>query len=384
RIAWQRYLHRGTLQAHLGHLLRFRTSSKEASVSRRFALLLLLLVPGPLAACLWDTDTLRYELKSFPEVVQVISGRFERNPPYYYEMRLQRAAAEIEKHPDHLDAYDDAGVACDRLGRGDEAIEWMEKKRKRLKSANANDPKVRDHRYRYLANVGTFWAHHWFRSGADRDRIDELKTGRDFIKQAIELNPDAHFGREKYQLMVMEWLIAPPSVKDDASQLPDILGVTPDNSNSEHRGRVLSTVESEEAIKGLTGLIVLGDAWQSVDVFHALSLALFRQHKRGASYLAHLRCCELIDQGRRSALPRAPTGEKLKDALKHNGGWYHSDKALADFRSTYQMLREEADRWQQARQGYMMTRLIQGRHPDTDSTFWAEYKESPPPSLPDP
>ena len=39
-------------------------------------------------------------------------------------MRLRRVAAEIETNPGNLDAYDDTGVACDRLHRGDEAIAW--------------------------------------------------------------------------------------------------------------------------------------------------------------------------------------------------------------------------------------------------------------------
>ena len=84
------------------------------------------------AACLWDRDTPSNEAKGLPEVVAVLTGRFERNPPLFYELRLARVTAHLQGHPDDLDAYDDAGVACDRLGRGDVAIAWMEKKRARL------------------------------------------------------------------------------------------------------------------------------------------------------------------------------------------------------------------------------------------------------------
>src|SRR5262249_11874333 len=148
----------------------------------------------------------------------------------------------------------------------------------------------------------------WFRAGADRDKIDQLKTGRDFIKQAIELNPNAHFGREKYQLMVMEWVISGPSM-NGKSYLPNLLG-----SNASHHPEddPKARQDLEDAIKGLSGLIVLGDAWQSFDVFYALALALNASAKSGPAYLAYLRCLELIDQGRGSIVQGSEKGEALK------------------------------------------------------------------------
>ena len=52
-----------------------------------------------------------------------------------------RVTAQLETHPEDLAAYDDAGVACDRLGRGDEAIAWMEKKRAQLERLDASRPR---------------------------------------------------------------------------------------------------------------------------------------------------------------------------------------------------------------------------------------------------
>ena len=65
-----------------------------------------------------------------------------------------------------------------------------------------------DDRYRYHANLGTFIIHRWFRSGANRKHISEVDTARAEIAEAIRLNPNAHFGREKYQLEVMNWILA--------------------------------------------------------------------------------------------------------------------------------------------------------------------------------
>src|SRR5437773_2123750 len=126
----------------------------------------------PSHACIWDSDTLAHEAKGIPDIVAVITGRFERNPPLYYQMRLHHAEDKIKADPFDYPAYDDAGASCDRLGQGPEALSWMERKRKQMDLADSGTGKraTADDRYRHLANVGTFRAHHWFRSGADRRR----------------------------------------------------------------------------------------------------------------------------------------------------------------------------------------------------------------------
>ena len=151
--------------------------------------------------------------------MEVITGRFERNPPLFYEMRLARVSNKIKAQPTKLELYDDAGVACDRLHKGDEAIAWMKQKRAHLKPF----PQDKEHWYRYHANLGTFQAHRWLRSGADRKKIGEMKAARDNIKRAIQINPDAHFGREKYQLMAMEWIINPPQWTENPGEPMPVL-----------------------------------------------------------------------------------------------------------------------------------------------------------------
>ncbi len=187
------------------------------------AVALLFGLPLSVAACLWDRDTPANEAKGMPEVVAVLTGRFARNPPLFYEMRLARVKAHLRSHSEDLAAYDDAGVACDRLGRGDEAIGWMEKKRAHLDKLDASRPEVKEQRYRYHANRGTFLVHHWARQGADRTKIDAVKAARDEIAQALEINPNAHFGREKYQLRALEWIVDPPKV-EGLQGLPNLLG----------------------------------------------------------------------------------------------------------------------------------------------------------------
>jgi hypothetical protein len=340
-----------------------------------------MLVPQPLPACIWDSDTLAAEAKGLPGVAYIITGRFERNPPYYYEIRLERATADVAKDPDNWGAYDDAGVACDRLGRGDEAIAWMERKRERLDKADATNATIRDHRYLYLAYLGSFWAHRWFRQGADRNRIQDMKKGRDFTNAAIDLNPDAHFGRERYQLMYMDWIIDPPDLTGEKVYiLPSFLDQVFRQSRSER----WSFRQAEDAVTGLCGLISLGEAWQSVDIFRALHIALLEMDQKSATaYTAHLRCIELIDQGRGSILPGAPKGEELKASITRSTAEFRRHQHQLDqLDQDYHRLRAAADKWHGERTKYMMDRLEAGRHPDTDPTFWADYKDSSPPPLP--
>jgi hypothetical protein len=343
---------------------------------------LLVGLPATVFACLWDRDTPYHEAMDMPEVVAALTGRFPRNPPLYYQMRLDRIEAELQGKPDDLAAYDDAGVACDRLGLGDEAIAWMEKKRDRLDALGSSRAETREHLYRYHANLGTFLIHRWIRRGADRGRIDEAEAARDEIVEALEINPNAHFGREKYQLRAIEWMIAPPQ-SAGAQCLPNFLGLTPPMETT-----LIDPKEADEMVRGLSGLIVLGNAWESVDVFNALCLAL--QHdtlgfeddygggRNSLATFAWLRCKELIEAGKGSLLPDAPKGDELMSMIPRPMMRWSKDLLAPAF----QKARAEADAWQAARTDFMTDRMAEGLHPDVDEDFWDGYKESGPPPLP--
>jgi tetratricopeptide (TPR) repeat protein len=345
-----------------------------------FALLLSLSMP--VAACLWDRDTPADEAKGMPEVIAVLTGRFERNPPLFYEMRLELVRSELRSHPEDMAAYDDAGVACDRLGRGDEAISWMTAKRVQLDMLDASRPEAKDQLYRYHANLGTFLVHRWARQGADRAKIGEVKAARAEIAKALEINPNAHFGREKYQLRAIEWIIDPPKAAGK-TYLPNLLGWSQEELHD-----LRDPKEADEAVRGLAGLIVLGNAWESVDVFHALNVAL--QHdtlgftkdldggRNSLAYLAWLRCHELIDAGKGSVLPDAPKGEKLKSMIPLPV-LARTDGSLDQ---AFVRLRRDADNWHAARTAFMMKHLKAGRHPDTDRGFWKDYAWTHAPALP--
>jgi hypothetical protein len=339
------------------------------------------IVASPGIACINDRDTLAQEAAAqksdssgLPNVARVITGRFERNPPLYYEMRLKRVAQEIKINPTKLGLYDDAGAASDRLHHSREAIEWMERKRKQLESSKI-DPKLkREHLYRYFANAGTFHAHLWLRSGANRKDMREMKIGRDMIKRAIEIKPNAHFGRERYQLLLMEWVLNPPPTNNREDTLPnDFLNLV--SLDGGYGVNALKTSNYPDAIIGLNGLIVLGDAWNSFDVFYALSKALEAQNDASLSELARQRYLELLNEGRSSLSPNFKTElDDLPASLAIN-------RSNGDISQLYSRLRADAVSYQYLRESYMNARLREGLHPDTHSNFWKDWKEPQRPSL---
>ncbi len=338
------------------------------------------------SACLWDSDTLKQEAANKMDLVRVITGRFERWPALYYEVRLERVKRELADPSTvgvkRLELFDDAAVALDRLHRDDEAIDLIEQKRQLLAKLDPTIAKQKDHWYRYYANCGTFWVHRWFATGADHKRINEVVRARDLIAKALRINPDAHFGRETYQLYALEWIIDPrrPHRDDQYREVPPPKG-TPINRDTsyslgdfiEHRANSLNFRREphQHASKGevgLAGLISLGAAWESIDIFEALATVSDQDGDSAISTLAAERVKELWDQGKRSLIADA----RLKDLMPSNRNLNASDVV-----KDYPRLRNNADQWGREREQFAMQRLREGRHPDTDPSFWEGYQELP-------
>jgi hypothetical protein len=300
-------------------------------------------------------------------------------------MRLQRVTKELQSAPQRLDLYDDAAVALDRLGRDTEALAWMEKKKARLQVLDAKNPEIREHWYRTYANAGTFYAHRWIHDGANRKKLGEVKTARDLIAKAIAIKPGAHFGREKYQLKMMDWILKPPSDKDVMDGLPDILGLSKSDRTYEGTSgtALLKRLGYEDAERGLTGLITLGAAWQSIDIFNALRWVEAKKWNSSVVTLLNLRLEEIAKAGRTSLYPGAPDAKQMAATFSphyanFSMGVGYGDTYLYD---VYTRLRAEADSWHERRTAFMLERLKAGRHPDTDSAFWDGWDDGAPPSL---
>lgn len=322
-----------------------------------------------LLACLWDRDTLAIEATGAPELVDILVGRFDRLPDEHYAMRLERVRAELEQGAagaEALPLYDDAAVACDRLGRTDEAIQLIDAKRIVLESLS--EP-ADHHRYTQLANLGTFHAHRWL--AGSRETMSDLERARDLLVQAIELNPDAHFGRERYQQLLIEELLEPTlrperpwpglpvSVVHRILQRDQVVF-------TDHR---LEEAGYEDAAEGLGGLVYLGAAWESPLVWTSLADALGNRGDGFLSRLAALRVLELAKDG------RPPHAEF--DAVEYEKGYRGNleDRHVGPLDAWWREARTSADSWRAARNAYAQERYAKGRHPDTHADFWDDWRE---------
>lgn len=143
----------------------------------------LLGLPAAAVACLWDYDTLKQERARFPSTLELITGKFLRHSPEFYEWRIKDRLEKLKADPGNLQLHDDLAVAYQKTGRTDKAIDVMLAK-------EAIKPGV----YETYSNLGTFYILN-----------GEFAKGLPYIDKALAINPDAHFGREKYQKWLVEY-----------------------------------------------------------------------------------------------------------------------------------------------------------------------------------
>lgn len=148
-------------------------------------MLALISIPSFASACLWDYDTLKQERARFPDALEIITGKFLRHSKEFYEWRIQDRLKKIAAEPKNPALYDDLAVAYEKTGQNAKAIETM------LKVET-----FAPGRYETYSNLGTFY----FLGG-------DLKKGLEYVDKALAINPDAHFGREKYQKYLTEYVI---------------------------------------------------------------------------------------------------------------------------------------------------------------------------------
>ena len=229
----------------------------------RLLLVFLILMPRSAFACSWDYDTLAMEREKFPDALELITGKFLRHSTEFYEWRVRDRSARLEKDPSDLRLYDDLAVAYDKLGQHERAIEVMLKK-----------DRLSPNLYETHANLGTFYIH----SG-------QLKRGVEHIKQAIKLNPDAHFGREVYQKHLVDYVLS--------KQQAGVTKLPLESSEATRSGPLgfasyllkaagevdpgrMDKVASEKATKGILGMMRFGN-YRSPVLLEALGDLLLSQ-----------------------------------------------------------------------------------------------------------
>jgi tetratricopeptide (TPR) repeat protein len=216
--------------------------------------------------CGWDWDTIQMEKQEFPTVHELITGKFLRHSPELYYWRIMNRTALLKKHPDSLHYYDDLAMAYDKTGDSKKAIETMLKK----------DEWKKD-QYETWANLGLFYMHN-----------GEMQKGVDAVKKALKINPNAHFGRERYQLYLGEYILS--RTKDGTVQLPlaqkgqsnfyDFL------YEKYMKGKISAGSKKEKelslAIKGVSGMMTFAN-YKSPVLLEALADLLMKTNSVGGA-----------------------------------------------------------------------------------------------------
>lgn len=140
-------------------------------------------------------------------VDDIIHNKYEKNTDEYYVYRNNRDELLLKQDRYNLIIYDNLAVWYDHLWNLDKALELYKTKKILLDSKEEDIENL----YRYHANIGTFFIHDgikkWFKNKNDSDAQKIIIDWKNHIKQATELNKNAHFWRENYQLIAIENLI---------------------------------------------------------------------------------------------------------------------------------------------------------------------------------
>lgn len=137
-------------------------------------------------SCLWDSDSLSMEKQKFPETTEIISGKFLQHSKLFYKWRIQNCEKKLKVNPNQENLYNNLAVAYSKLDSNKKAIEIILTKNELYPG-----------KYETYANLGTFYIH---------DK--QFKKGLRAIKKAIVINPKAHFGREIFQQLLVEYVIS--------------------------------------------------------------------------------------------------------------------------------------------------------------------------------
>jgi tetratricopeptide (TPR) repeat protein len=328
-------------------------------------LLLILIVtmamPAAGLACLWDYDTLEMERKQFPDLAELIAGKFLRHSKEFYEWRIADRQKRIEESLDDVRLRDDLAVAYDKTGQHEKAIETA------LKAQE-----LKSNRYETLANLGTFHIHN-----------GDLEAGLEFIGRAIEINPDAHFGREIYQRLLVEYVLLKrgdgplpqPMSDEDAAFGPRGFAAFVLEKQVGVKGSSEKDVEIERAIKGVSGMLHFGhhDSPVLLEALADLLMAGSGGEHRHLATRAWLKASYSVDDESVAAEYRQHADQTL--SMQTPGRGQHYRLALDEYEKQFQAELAEADVWfKNVREDEARWIAAGG---DVDEEFRKKYYEPP-------
>jgi tetratricopeptide (TPR) repeat protein len=268
----------------------------------------LAIAAAPALACLWDHDTLAEESLGQKDTLEVVTGKLRHHATAWYEAKVVYTRAIVDGGRAPKERYDDLAVALAKTGQVDDGLAVLAAKAQRFPGE-----------YTTEANLGTLAAMKGDPAGA----LDHLRA-------AIAINPDAHFGREKYQVQLLAYLTrvqADPSLveREDFLGLPITdriaFALTPKRAEMIEHDR---PAVPKDAVAAIVGLIRFGGNDDNMHLWFSLGLALgWQGHKnlalralRRADVLGHPLAAEV---GGWIAIADRPVME-LRDRRRDRGG----------------------------------------------------------------
>ena len=219
---------------------------------RMGAVLPLICLPIFAFPCGWDNDTLSAESKGLPKLLDAIVGRVPIYPKEYYNFRISRSVQIVAKEPYNLNELDNLTVAYDKLGNSKLAFFYSDLKRQAL----IKHPD-KEHEYRYYANRGTIEAHAWLR-GKDHANKHLLDRSIANLKKCIEINPDAHFGREIVQVKLIEIIRDAITTPYPITKKSWLNYAEPPDSHLAEWDKFVTKIGASKVQQGLIGIMTLG------------------------------------------------------------------------------------------------------------------------------
>lgn len=158
-------------------------------------LLFLLFLPPQLFACLWDSDTIRDEIKLRPSIYDLISGQLPRHGKAYYEQRKKiLEGRDPVKAPLSLNEKIDLGVTYTRL----ELFEPAEQLFLELLEQYPN-------KYELNSNIGVLYK-----------KRGEFDKSFEYLQKALRIKPSGHMGLGDWYLRRVAYELRPHSKDSEA------------------------------------------------------------------------------------------------------------------------------------------------------------------------
>lgn len=308
--------------------------------------------------CLWDYDTLAQERARFPTALELIAGKFPRHSEAYWRWRVEDRRARLDAGESAPELYDDLAVAHEKLGDHERAIALMHEKEQLFPGL-----------YETAANHGTFLIH-----------AGRFEEGADEIARAIAIDPDAHFGREVYQELLVRYVLKVRA--NDGPPLP----LHPEPLMEFHREpegfwdfvRAARPVEDERvpteiraATKGVLGMMRFGNHDSPV-LLEALSDVLLAEYDHDGKRLAARALLKasyrVEDEGARAAY-RAKAEAAL--ATQTPTPRHHRGMKLEELEPRFLAELEDAERWYAGLVADEGAWIAGGE--DVDARFQAKY-----------